>query len=170
VAERSRKYRAASAFARTGWCSDRRDKGHLPGSVDKEASRHFLGDAATPPRGDARRGLRFSQNDTSKPQMVVSAALDAPLKDFRKANLDRCALGEAAKRRVRVCGTSGVGSFRGFRIPVHDEIQKRRFRFVGSDHDEALPIRGDVILVQDVSNKRIDDMRVEQGFGSAGFK
>jgi hypothetical protein len=54
--------------------SDRRDKEHLPGSVDKEASRHFLGDAATPPRGDARRGLRFSQNDTSKPQMVVSAA------------------------------------------------------------------------------------------------
>jgi hypothetical protein len=88
--ERSRKYRAASAFAGPGWCSDRRDKEHLPGSVDKEASRHFLDDAATPPRGDAR-GLRFSQNDTSKPPIVVSAALDAPLKDFREANLDRCA-------------------------------------------------------------------------------
>jgi hypothetical protein len=47
--------------------------------------------AKSPPRITARRGLRFSQNDTSKPQMVVSAALDAPLKDFRKANLDRCA-------------------------------------------------------------------------------
>ena len=39
--------------------SDRWDKEHHPGGVDKEASRHFLGDAATPPRGDARRGIRF---------------------------------------------------------------------------------------------------------------
>jgi hypothetical protein len=65
-----------------------KDKEHLPGGVDKEASRHFLGDAATPPRGDARRGLRFFQNDTSKPPIVVSAVLDAPLNDFRKVNLD----------------------------------------------------------------------------------
>src|SRR5262244_4432536 len=56
-------------FARTGWCSDRTDKEHHPGGVDKEASRHFLGDAATPPRGDARRGIRVFQNDTSKPHM-----------------------------------------------------------------------------------------------------
>src|SRR5262249_4481076 len=56
-------------FARTGWCSDRTDKGHHPGGVVKEASRHFLGDAATPPRGDARRGIRFFQNDTSNPHM-----------------------------------------------------------------------------------------------------
>src|SRR5262245_52080325 len=56
-------------FARTGWCSDRTNKEHHPGGVDKEASRHFLGDAATPPRGDARRGIRFFQNDTSKPHM-----------------------------------------------------------------------------------------------------
>src|SRR5262245_9075415 len=56
-------------FARTGWCSDRTDKEHHPGGVDKEASRHFLGDAATPSRGDARRGNRFFQNDTSKPHM-----------------------------------------------------------------------------------------------------
>src|SRR5262245_51023666 len=44
-------------FARTGWCSDRWDKEHHPGGVHKEASRHFLGDAATPPRGEARRGI-----------------------------------------------------------------------------------------------------------------
>src|SRR5690349_304795 len=56
-------------FARTGWCSDRTDKEHHPGGVDKEAARHFLGDAATAPRGDARRGIRFFQNDTSKPHM-----------------------------------------------------------------------------------------------------
>src|SRR5262244_3124063 len=77
VAERSRKYRAASAFARTGWCSDRCDKEHHPGGVNKEASPHFLGDAATPPRGDARRGFRSFQNDTSQPYIAVSAALDA---------------------------------------------------------------------------------------------
>src|SRR5262249_50558154 len=35
-------------FARTGWCSDRWDKEHHPGVVDKEASHHFLDDAATP--------------------------------------------------------------------------------------------------------------------------
>src|SRR5262245_1312342 len=52
-------------LARTGWCSDRTDKEHHPGGVDKGASRHFLGDTATPPRGDARRGIRFFQNDTS---------------------------------------------------------------------------------------------------------
>src|SRR5262245_23288368 len=51
-------------FARTGWCSDRWDKEHHPGGVHKEASHHFLGDAATPPRGDARRGIRSFQNET----------------------------------------------------------------------------------------------------------
>src|SRR5262244_2768082 len=56
-------------FARTGWCSDRTDKEHHPGGVNKEASRHFLGNAATPPRGNARRGIRFFQNETSKPHM-----------------------------------------------------------------------------------------------------
>jgi hypothetical protein len=55
------------------------DKEHHPGGVHKEASRHFLGDAATPPRGDARRGIRFFQNDTSKPHIVFLAALDAQL-------------------------------------------------------------------------------------------
>ena len=64
-------------FARTGWCSDRTDKEHHPGGVVKEASRHFLGDAATPPRGDARRGIRFFQNDTSKPHIVFLAALES---------------------------------------------------------------------------------------------
>src|SRR5262249_14405121 len=40
------------------------DKEHHPGGVHKEASRLFLGDAATPPRGDARRGIRSFQNET----------------------------------------------------------------------------------------------------------
>src|SRR5262244_970073 len=43
-------------FARTGWCSDRTDKEHHPGGVDKEASRHFLGDAAFPSSRSMRGG------------------------------------------------------------------------------------------------------------------
>src|SRR5262245_16584116 len=62
-----------------GWCSDRWDKEHHPGGVHKEASRHFLGDAATPPRGDARRGIRSFQKETPQLHIAVSAALDAPL-------------------------------------------------------------------------------------------
>src|SRR5262245_26462246 len=71
-------------FARTGWCSDRTDKEHHPGGVDKGASRHFLGDTATPPRGDARGNSLF-QNDTSKPHTFFLAALDARQNDFLKA-------------------------------------------------------------------------------------
>src|SRR5262245_8043580 len=58
-AERSRKYCAASAFCEDGVVFRSMDKEHHPAGVHKEASRHFLGDAATPPRGDARRGIRF---------------------------------------------------------------------------------------------------------------
>jgi len=86
---------------------------------------------------------------------------------LRGKNLN-LALGLNRKTDARL--SSRVGSFPGFRIPVQDKIQKRRFRFVGGDHNEVLTIPGDVILVQQVSNNRIDDMRVEQGFGSAGFK
>ncbi len=43
------------------------------------------------------RGLHFFQNDTSKPPIVVSAVLDAPLNDFRKANLDTCAASEVMR-------------------------------------------------------------------------
>src|SRR5215470_12111394 len=50
----------------------------------------FFRDAATPPRGDARRGIRPFQNDTSQPHIVVLSALDELLNDFRNPNLDRC--------------------------------------------------------------------------------
>src|SRR5262249_16888342 len=71
--------------ARTGWCSDRWDKEHHSGGVDKEASRHFLVDAATPPRGDARRGIRSFQNKTSnhislsRPRLTRLSATSATL-------------------------------------------------------------------------------------------
>jgi hypothetical protein len=74
--------------------------------------RHFLGDAATPPRGDARRGLRFFQNDTSKPPIVVSALLDAPLNDFRKANLDICASKEGEVPDFNSFTRSKAGAYR----------------------------------------------------------
>src|SRR5262249_22699156 len=89
-------------FARTGWCSDRTDKEHHPDGVDKEASRHFLGDAATPPRGDARRGIRFFRNDTSKPNMFLGRSGRASER-FPQSNLDRCAF------RVRFLATDTPG-------------------------------------------------------------
>src|SRR5262245_25081817 len=95
-------------FARTGWCSDRWDKEHHPGGVHKEASRLFLGDAATPPRGDARRGIRSFQNETPQPHIAVSAALDAPLNNFRNPNLDRCGFNESLFQNL----TSAVRTLR----------------------------------------------------------
>ena len=102
MAERSRKYRAASAFARPGWCPDRRDKEHLPGGVDKEASHHFLGDAATPPRGDARRGI--TPAPTSHLRRAVLACRDNAVREaarrpsrFRARNVARDLDGDALR-------------------------------------------------------------------------
>jgi len=50
--------RQRAASRKDGWFSDRWDKEHHPGCVNEDASRYFLDDAATPPRGDARRGIR----------------------------------------------------------------------------------------------------------------
>src|SRR5215831_13339761 len=38
----------------------------------------IFGKANSPPRGDARRGIRSFENDSSRPHIAVSAALDAP--------------------------------------------------------------------------------------------
>jgi hypothetical protein len=58
---------------------------HLPGGVDKEASHHFLGDAATPPRGDTRRGIHFFKMTPLSHIIVVSDVLDGLLNDFHKS-------------------------------------------------------------------------------------
>src|SRR5215510_3236327 len=42
-----------------------------------QARRHFQ-EGESPPRNHREEGNSLFQNDTSKPQMVVSAALDAP--------------------------------------------------------------------------------------------
>src|SRR5262249_30032114 len=67
-AERLRKCCEASLFARTGWFSDSNERKTTPAASVSEATRRFLDDAATPPCGDARRGLRtrltFSQPRT----------------------------------------------------------------------------------------------------------
>src|SRR5215510_6381156 len=74
VAERSRKYCAAYAFCEDGVVFRSMGQGTPPGGVHKEASHHFLGDAATPPRGDARRGIRSFQNETPN-HIVLSRPL-----------------------------------------------------------------------------------------------
>src|SRR5215831_11377564 len=77
-------------FARTGWCSDRWDKEHHPGSVDKEASPIFL--VTPPPLLAVMRGGEFALFQMRpQPHIAVSAALDAPLNDFCNPNVDRCA-------------------------------------------------------------------------------
>ena len=55
-----------------------------PAPSIKEASRHFLGDAATPPRGDARRGIRSFQYETpnlslSRPRWTRLSTISATL-------------------------------------------------------------------------------------------
>src|SRR6185369_3613522 len=57
VAERSRKYREAPLIARPGWFSDGCKRKTTPAASALVAARHFLDDAATPPCGDARRGI-----------------------------------------------------------------------------------------------------------------
>jgi len=73
VAERSNKYREASADREDGVVSDGRARKTTPSASASEASRHFLDDAATPPcfrlravalalrGGDARRGMAIFQ-------------------------------------------------------------------------------------------------------------
>src|SRR5207249_1562022 len=57
VAERSRKYREASLNARPGWCPDEIKRKTTPAASASVASRNSFDDAATPPCGDARRGI-----------------------------------------------------------------------------------------------------------------
>jgi len=78
VAERSRKYRAASAFREAGVVFRSQAKEHHPVGVNKEAPRHLFkeaprhlfDDAATPPRGDARRGMRRFKMTPPNPHLA----------------------------------------------------------------------------------------------------
>src|SRR5262245_14358725 len=66
VAERSIRCREASiVFARPGWFSDWKQKGTPPRLRPvKVASPHFVSGAATPPRADARRGIRLIETSS----------------------------------------------------------------------------------------------------------
>src|SRR5215471_9558700 len=57
-----------------GWFSALRARKTTPSSLSKDASRHFLDRSATPPCGDARRGLRLRQlsNNPSRPGLHSS--------------------------------------------------------------------------------------------------
>jgi catechol 2,3-dioxygenase-like lactoylglutathione lyase family enzyme len=58
VAERSRNAAKHPLIAKPGWFSDINQRKTTPASSDSMAARHFINDAATPPSGDARKGLR----------------------------------------------------------------------------------------------------------------
>src|SRR5215470_16267286 len=63
VAERSRKYRGASADREAGVVfRSKRARKTTPSAPAKEASRHLIYGAATPPCCDARRGVLHSCN------------------------------------------------------------------------------------------------------------
>ena len=50
----------------------------FPASWEVVQARHHFQEGESPPRNHREEGNSLFQNDTSKPQMVVSAALDAP--------------------------------------------------------------------------------------------
>ena len=60
VAERSKNIAKRPLIAKTGWFSFGFDRKTTPAASVSVAARHFVNDAATPPCGDARRGLRRS--------------------------------------------------------------------------------------------------------------
>src|SRR6266566_2355749 len=57
VAERSRNIAKHPLIAKPGWFSDGNQRKTTPTASVFVATRNFLDDAATPPCGDARRGL-----------------------------------------------------------------------------------------------------------------
>src|SRR4029077_10580721 len=62
VAERSKNIAKHPLIAKPGWFSDRNKRKTTPAASVLVASQNFLDDAATPPCGDARRGLLRSSN------------------------------------------------------------------------------------------------------------
>ena len=57
VAARPKKYREASADREAGVVSDENNRKTTPAASASVAARNFVDDAATPPCGDARRGI-----------------------------------------------------------------------------------------------------------------
>src|SRR5437867_4128757 len=62
VAERSKNIAKHPLIAKPGWFSDRNKRKTTPAASVLMASQNFLDDAATPPCGDARRGLLRSSD------------------------------------------------------------------------------------------------------------
>src|SRR5262249_40439058 len=54
----TKKWREASWSMPLGWCSLSHRPEHHPALAKADATRYFLDRSATPPRGDARRGIR----------------------------------------------------------------------------------------------------------------
>src|SRR5215470_17109055 len=62
VAASPRKWREASLTTPPGWCSLSVRSEHHPVLAKSDAAQYFLDRSATPPRGDARRGIRLVEN------------------------------------------------------------------------------------------------------------
>jgi hypothetical protein len=73
VAERLKNIAKHPLNARPGWFSDKNKKENHPGCVASVASRYFFDDTATPPCGDARRGLTLYSNLFTPSRRMPSA-------------------------------------------------------------------------------------------------
>src|SRR5437667_6235201 len=84
VAERSKNIAKHPLIAKPGWFSDRNKRKTTPTASVSVASRNFLDDAATPPCGDARRGLSALDSDSFTPSKAPDYVLI--LKDIENYN------------------------------------------------------------------------------------
>src|SRR5213594_3910338 len=60
-------------IARPGWFSDENKRKTTPAASVSVAARNFIDDAATPPCGDARRGITLDSNSFTAPMTDDSA-------------------------------------------------------------------------------------------------
>src|SRR5205823_7026659 len=58
-------------IARPGWFSDENKRKTTPAASVSVAARNFIDDAATPPCGDARRGITLDSNSFTAPMNAV---------------------------------------------------------------------------------------------------
>src|SRR5262245_55593115 len=92
-------------IARPGWCPDGSTRKTTPAASASEASRHFIDDAATPPCGDARRGLslpKLTANVQTPGRYAADHTSPLPRARSLKCNARRvCVVVLARGKRVR---------------------------------------------------------------------
>src|SRR6266487_2657480 len=85
-------------IARPGWFSDENKRKTTPAASASVAARNFLDDAATPPCGDARRGITLDSNLFTAPMSADNPA-GATLSTVREAQARQRAASKNAKRK-----------------------------------------------------------------------